>query len=196
MSAFIQNGHWLSQKQMPASKKDGCQHPKKRMPGSKKDECKHPKKTDASIKRRWMPASKGNDYNKDNDALVPIVSVQNRHNIFDDFKKDDGINIRWLPKVNSRTQIETAISLGKNNMVELLIQTESGNDPVIVASDGIKLMDTIKLLSAADTGIKINVKNNIEAKSVLRTLRNEVLDKPVLISIPILSPSTSFDMDR
>ncbi|CAC5383744.1 unnamed protein product [Mytilus coruscus] len=141
--------------------------------------------------------------NKGNDVHAPIVSVQNRHYILDNFKKDDGINIRWLPNVNSRTQIDTAISIGKENsnmskynMIEVIIQTASGNDPVIGGTDGIKLLDTLKLLSVADTGIKINVKNNIEAKAVLSTLRNVVLDKPVLISIPILSPSTSFDLDR
>ncbi|XP_052102961.1 protein FAM151A-like [Mytilus californianus] len=134
--------------------------------------------------------------NKGNDVHAPIVSVQNRYYILDNFKKDDGINIRWLPNVNSRTQIDTAISIGKYNMIEVIIQTASGNDLVIGGTDGIKLLDTIKLLSAAGIGIKINVKNNIEAEAVLSTLRKVLLDKPVLISIPILSPSTSFDLDR
>lgn len=133
---------------------------------------------------------------KDSDVHVPIFSLQNRQYILDDFKKSDGINIWWLPNVNSRTQIETALSIGKYNMVEVNIQTTSGNDPVIGASDGLQLKDMIKRLSAANTGIKINVKNNIDATAVLSTLRNVVSDKPVLISIPILSPGSSFDIDR
>lgn len=81
-------------------------------------------------------------------------------------------------------------------MIEVMIQTTSGNNPVIGSSAGLKLLDTITRLSAANNGIKINVKDNIEAQAVLSTLRNVVLDKPVLISIPILSPGSSFDIDR
>ncbi|CAC5358288.1 unnamed protein product [Mytilus coruscus] len=85
MSAFKQNGHGLSQKQMPASREDGSQHQKEmtlnKTPTSfHRNRCQHPKKTntsiqrktDASIQRRWMPASKGNALNDQKKSLQPF----------------------------------------------------------------------------------------------------------------------------
>ncbi|CAC5385072.1 unnamed protein product [Mytilus coruscus] len=55
MSALKQNGHGLSQKQMPASKENGSQHPKKRDASIPK------RQMPASIQKRRMPASKETD---------------------------------------------------------------------------------------------------------------------------------------